>query len=169
MRVFLGIGNVVTNLVMDEALDYILLVSAHDYAADLCVIWFGKEILRLCWIPAVFERNKVVLLIAGRVVGMRHAPGGIDFSRGWVDELRPCLMDSIPVFRELFHFQLGRVFGWRPDLLRAPLAVADVALDVLLRDLWIRCTRSHRRVRVDFRRTDTDGWRPSTMRQEDAG
>ncbi len=63
-------GNVVANLIMDEALDDILLVRPHDYAPHVRVIRFGEEILRVCRIPAVFERNKVLFLVAGEVVGV---------------------------------------------------------------------------------------------------
>ena len=116
---------------MDEALDDVLLVSAHDYPADPSVVWLGKEVLRVRRMSAVFEGNKVVFLVAGHVVGMRHAPGGIDLPRAWVDELRPCLMDSVPVFPKLFPLQLARVSCRGPYQLRAPLAVADVVLDSL--------------------------------------
>ena len=51
---------------------------------------------------------------------------------------------------------------------RAPLAVADVVLDVLLRDLRVRRPWSPNRVRVNVRRANAAGLRPSTVRQEDA-
>jgi hypothetical protein len=73
----------------------------------------------------------VVFFVAGHVVGMRNAPGGIDLPRVWVDELRLCLMDSVPVFPKLFPLQLARVSCRGPYQLRAPLAVADVVLDSL--------------------------------------
>jgi hypothetical protein len=129
---------------MNEGLDDILLVSAHNHAADTRVIGFGPEVPRVCRISAVFEGNKVVLLMTGHVVGMRHAPGGIDLPRAWIDELRPRLMDSVPVFPKLFPFQPARVFRRGSYQLRAPLAVADIVLDVLLRDLRIRCPRGPR-------------------------
>ena len=169
VRVFLGIGNVVTDFVMDESLDDIFLVSARDYPTDLRVIWLRPEVPGISLIAAVFEGNKVVFLIAGWVVGMRHAPGGINLPRFWIDELRPCLMHSVPVFPKLFPFQLARVLRWRPDLLRAPVAVADVILDVLLGDIRVRSTRRPNRVRIDFRRANAAGLSPSPMRQEDAG
>jgi hypothetical protein len=100
---------------------------------------------------------------------MRHALGGIDFARFWIDELRPCLMDSIPVFPKLFPFQPARVFRRGPDLLRAPLPIADVVLDIPLRDLRVRCSWSPHRVRIDVRRANAAGLSPSTLRQEHAG
>jgi hypothetical protein len=87
---------------MDEALDDILLASAHDCPAPPSVVWLGPEVPRIRRIPAVFEGNEVVFFVAGHVVGMRNAPGGIDLPCAWVDELRPCLVDSVPVFAKLF-------------------------------------------------------------------
>jgi hypothetical protein len=169
VRVFLGMGNVVANLIMDEALDHILLVSAHDCAADTRVIWLWPEVPRVCRIPAVFERNKMVLLIAGHIVGMRNAPGGIDLPCAWIGELRPCLMHSVAVFPKLLPFQLARVLRWRPNLLRAPSAIADGILNFLLRDLRVRCRWCPRRIRVDVRRANATGLSLSRMRHEDAG
>jgi hypothetical protein len=137
-------------MVMDKILDHILLVSAHDYAAHGRVIWLGPEVSRVRGVTAVFEGNKMVFLITSHVVGMRHAAGRIDLARVLVDDLRRWLMDSVPVFPELFHFQLVRVCGWRPNLLRAPLAVADVVLDVRLGDLRIRCPQSPNWVRLEM-------------------
>jgi len=83
---------------------------------------------------------------------MRHAPDGVDFPRAWVDELRPCLMDSVTVFPKLFLLHLARVTGWGPNLLRAPFAATNVVPDVLLRDLRVRCPWSPRGIRKDVRR-----------------
>jgi hypothetical protein len=52
-------GNVVANLVMNEALDYVLLVGSHDYATHMRVKWFGKEIPRVSGISAVFKRYQM--------------------------------------------------------------------------------------------------------------
>jgi hypothetical protein len=68
---------------------------------------------------------------------MGHAPGGIDLARAWIDEFCPCLMDGVPVLAKLSPFQPARVFRRGTDLLRAPMKVADVVLDILLRDLGI--------------------------------
>src|ERR1035437_6248048 len=114
-------GNVVANFVVDEALDDIFLVSAHNYPANLRVIRLGPEIPWVCRVSAVFEGNKVVFLVAGHVVGMRNAPSCIDLPRVWIDEFGPYLMDSVPVFPKLSPLQLARVFRWWPDLFRAPL------------------------------------------------
>ena len=83
--------------------------------------------------------------------------GRIDLPRIWIDELPPCLMNSIAVFPKLFSFQLGCVFHRWPDLLRAPMDVAAVVLDVLLRDLRICRLRSPHGVGVDFRRAAAVG------------
>ena len=148
---------------MDEGLDDIFLVSAHDCAADPRVIWLGPEIPWVYGVAAVFERNQVVFLIAGRVVRMRHAPSGVDLSRPRIDEFGPGLMDWIPVFLKLL-----RVVRWRPNQLRAPVPVADVFLDVPLRDLRIRRSRSSRPVRIDVRRTDAVGLGHGHVRRENA-
>ena len=79
-------------------------------------------------------------------------------------ELRPRLMHSVPVFPKLFPLQLARAFHWRTNLLRGPLAVADVVPNVLLRDARIRCSRSPFGVGVDVRRADTAGLSRSAMR-----
>ena len=63
------------NLVVDEALDDILLMSADDDAAHVRVIRFGKEIPWVRGVSAVFQGNEVVFFVASHVVGMRHAPG----------------------------------------------------------------------------------------------
>jgi hypothetical protein len=55
---------------------------------------FGPEILRVFWIAAVFEGDKVVFLVAGWVIGVRNAPGSIDFSRVWVDKHLPVHLKS---------------------------------------------------------------------------
>ncbi len=81
---------------MDEALDDILLVSPHNHAADARVVRLGPEVPRVGRISAVLKRNEVVFLVAGHVVGMRHAEGGIDLPCPWVDDLRPRLMDGVP-------------------------------------------------------------------------
>ena len=141
-----------------KALDDILLVSAHDRAADLRVIRLGPEVPRVRGVAAVFEGNKVVFLVAGHVVGMRNAPGGIDLSRVRVDELRPCLMDSVPVFPKLLPLQLARVFRRGPDQLRAPVAVAYGVPDVLLRDLRVRSARTSSRGRGRFQRGRCGGF-----------
>ena len=52
---------------------------------------------------------QVVFLVAGHVIGMRNASGGIDLPRVGVDEFCPCLMDGVPVFPKLFPLQLARV------------------------------------------------------------
>jgi hypothetical protein len=51
------IGYVVANLVVDEALDHVLLVCAHDYAADARVIRLRPEFPRVLRVAAVFERD----------------------------------------------------------------------------------------------------------------
>ena len=129
-------------------------MSAHDHAAHVRVIWLGPEVPRVGGVASVFERNEVVLLVAGHVVGMRHAAGRVDLPRGCVDKLRPRLMHGVPVFPKLLPLQPARVFGWGPDDLRAPLGVADVVLDVPLRHLRVRGSWSPRGVRVDVRRAD---------------
>src|ERR1035438_7640088 len=93
----------------------------------------------------------MVFFVTGHVVGMRNAPGGIDLPRVWVDKFRPCLLDRVPVFSELFPPQLARVSRWRPDLLCTPLAGANVVPDVGLGNLRVRCPRSPYRVGIDFR------------------
>src|ERR1035438_8794471 len=156
-------GNVVANLIVDEALDDVFLVCPHDDAAHMRVIGFGKEISWIRRVAAVFQGYQVVLLIAGHVVGMSHAPGGIDLSRVGIDEFCPALMDSVPVLPKLFPFQLACVCRWRPNLLCAPLAGTDVVLDVVLRDIRVRCPWSPNRVRINPRRANPVGWRRSTM------
>ena len=73
-------GNVIANLIMDEALDDILLMSAHDDPAYVRVIWLRPQVPWVRRISAVFEGNKMVLLITSHVVGMRNAPGAIDLA-----------------------------------------------------------------------------------------
>src|ERR1017187_5906534 len=94
-------GNVIANLIVDEALDNVFLVGPHDDAANMSVIRFGKKIPWIHRVAAVFQGYQVVFFIAGHVVGMRHAPGGIYLSRVWIDEFRPGLMDSVPNIRPL--------------------------------------------------------------------
>ena len=110
----------------------------------------------------------MVLLVTGHVVGMRHAPGGIDLSRAWVDELRPRLMDGVPVFPKLRPLQIARISCRRPYQLRAPAAVADGVADVLLRDLRVRSARRPHGVGVDFRRADAAGLSRGRTRLENA-
>jgi hypothetical protein len=110
----------------------------------------------------------MVLLIARHVVGMRHAPGRVHFSRALVDKLRPRLMDGVAVFPKLLPLQPATVFGRGADQLGAPLGVADVVLDVPLRDLRVRGSRRPRRVRVDVRRADATGLGRRYMRQDHA-
>ena len=95
-------GNVIADFVMDETLNYILLMSADDDAAHVGVIRFGKEIPSVRWMSPVFQGNKVVLLIAGHVIGMHYAPGGIDLPRIGIYEFRPGLVDGVPVSPKLF-------------------------------------------------------------------
>ena len=93
--------NVMANFIVDEALDDILLVSAHDDAAHVGVVGFGKEI---SWVRGMTPGSKgyqVVLLIAGHIVGMYNAPRGIDLTCAGVDEFSPSLMDSVPVSPKL--------------------------------------------------------------------
>src|ERR1035438_8028762 len=161
-------GNVIANLITDEALDDIFLVSAHDDAAHVRVIRLGKEIP---WVRGMDPGSKgyqVVLLIAGHIVGMYNAPRGIDLTCAGVDEFSPSLMDSVPVSPKLFPLQPARVSRGGPYQLRAPLAVADVVLDVVLRDIRVGSARSHRAVRINLRRANAAGftWRP--VRQENA-
>src|ERR1039457_5208185 len=105
----------ITNLIVDEALDDVFLVCPHDDAAHMRVIGFGKEISWIRRVAAVFQGYQVVLLIAGHVVGMSHAPGGIDLSRVGIDEFRPALMDSVPILSKLLSFQLARILRRWPD------------------------------------------------------
>jgi len=51
-------GDAVANLVVDESLDDILLVSAHDHAAHVRVIWLGPEVPWVRGVAAVFEGNE---------------------------------------------------------------------------------------------------------------
>jgi len=125
-------------------------LSAHDDAAHVRVVRLGPEVPRVRGV-AVFEGNKMVLLVAGHVVGMRHAAGRFHLADAWVDKLRPCLVDGVPVFPKLLPFQLARVFRRGPYQLRAPPAVAD---GVLLGDLRICSARSPHRVGVDIGRSD---------------
>jgi|ERR1017187_9420771 hypothetical protein len=95
-------GNVVANLIMDETLDDILLVSTDDDAAHVRVVCLGKEV---SWVRGMAPGSKgyqVVLLIAGHVIGMHNAPSGIDLTCAGVDEFRPGLVDGVPVFPKLF-------------------------------------------------------------------
>ena len=139
---------------MDESLDDIFLVRAHDDPTNLRVIRLRPEISWVCWVAPVFEGNEVVFFVAGWIVGMRHAPGGIDLSRVWIDELCPCLMDSIPVFLKLLSLQPVGIIRRGPDQPRAPMAIANVVLDVPLRDLRVSGARSLDGVGVDFRAAD---------------
>ena len=151
---------------MDEGLDDVLLVSAHDYASDLSVVRLWPEVSWVGWITPVFERNEVVLLVAGHVVGMRQAPGGIDPPGAWVDKLRSCLVHPVPIFPKLLSLQLARVSCRGSDKLRAPMAIADGVPDVPLRDLRVRRSWSPRRVRIDFRRADAAGLARGRLRQK---
>ena len=161
-------GNVVADLVVDKTFDDILLMSPHDDAAHMSVIGLGKEISWVRRVATVFQGYQVVLLIASHVVGVRHAPSRIDLSRAGVDKFRPCLVDSIPVFPQLFPLQLARVSRGGSYQLRASLAVADVVPNFLLRDLRVRSPWSPHGVGVDFRRTDAVGLRLRPVRQKDA-
>jgi len=95
---------------MDERLDDILLMSAHDCAAHVRFVCLGAEVPRVPRVAVVFERDKVVLLVAGHVVETRRAPGRIDLPRAWVDKLRPCLVHGVPVLAELLPLQPACVF-----------------------------------------------------------
>jgi len=177
---FLGAGDAVANFVVDEILDHILLASAHDDAAHVRVVcvasrlepprpgeWLGPQVSRVRGVAGVFERDEVVLLVAGQVVGTRHAPGRIDLPCGWVDEFRPCLMDSVAVFPKLLSLQPARVPRRGLDELGAPLGIADIVfIDVPLRDLRVRGSRRPRGVRVDFRRADAAGLGLGRLRQK---
>ena len=99
---------------------------------------------------------------------MHHAPSGIDFTCAWIDEFSSGLMDSVPVFPELFPFQPARVFRWWPYQFRAPLAGADVVRDVVLGDIRVRRTRGHRGVRINLRKANAAGLRLSPLRHEEA-
>ena len=91
-------GNVIANLIVDEALNDVLLMRANDDAAHVGVIGFGKEIPWVRGIAAVFKRYEVVFLITGHVVGVRHAIGRIDLSRVGIDKFRPGLCaSSVPL------------------------------------------------------------------------
>jgi hypothetical protein len=70
----------------------------------------------------------VILLVAGHVVGMCHAPGGVHFSRAWVDKLRSRLVHGVPGFPKLLPLQPVRVFGWGPDEFRAPQGLQMLSL-----------------------------------------
>lgn len=147
--------DVIANLIVDEALDDILLVRSHYHASNLSVIRLGKEISRVRGVATVFEGNKVVFLIAGHVVGVHHASGCVNLSRILIDEFRPWLMDGILVFPKLLPLQLAGVFRWGADFLRAPSAVTDIVLNILLPDIGVRGTGSQSRVRVNVRWANT--------------
>jgi len=78
------------NLIVDEALDHILLVSAHDDAADHRVVGLRPKVPWVGGVPAVFQGNQVVFLIAGHVVGMHCAPGGISRTDGETSRTASC-------------------------------------------------------------------------------
>ena len=48
-------GDVIANLIMDEAFDGILLVSAHDCAAHMRVKWFGPKVPWVCRVAAILQ------------------------------------------------------------------------------------------------------------------
>src|ERR1017187_10609893 len=106
--------NVIANLIVDETLDDILLVRPHDHATHVRVIRFRKEIPWVCGVATVFKGYQVVFLITCHVIGMRHAPSGIDLTCAGIYEFRPCLMNYVPVLTKLFPLQLARVCRWWP-------------------------------------------------------
>ena len=61
-------GNVIANLIVDEALDYVFLVCADDYAAHMRVIRFGKKIPGIRRVAAVFQGYQMVFFVTGHVV-----------------------------------------------------------------------------------------------------
>jgi hypothetical protein len=150
VRGFLGLGNVTADFVVDEFLHDILLASAHDAAADPSIEWLRPEVLRVHRIPPGLKRNQMVFFVAGHVIGMGHAPNGIDLLRAPVDEFRSCLMDGIAVLAQLLPLELARVFPWGPDLLRGPLTIADGFLDVALGDVRVCSAWGHYGVWIKF-------------------
>ena len=58
---------------------------------------------------AVFNRDQMVLLVAGYIVGMRHAAGDVDFAGDWIDQFRSRLMDPVSILPKLFPFRSVRV------------------------------------------------------------
>lgn len=103
---------------------------------------------------ADFKRDQMVLLVAGHIVGMRHAAGDVDFAGDSIDQFRSRLMDRVFVLPKLFPFRSARVSRSRPDQPRAPVSVADVVLDVVRGDRWVWCRWSHHRIRVDAHGAD---------------
>jgi len=85
-EVFLGYGMSYQN---SSWMICIALVPTHDYPTNHRVISLGPMVPAVFWITAVFEGNKVVLLIAGWIVGTSQAPDSIDLPNCWIDELRP--------------------------------------------------------------------------------
>jgi len=77
---------------MDECLDYVFLVSAHDCATDPSIVCLWPEVPRVRGVATVLQRNQVVLLIACWVVGVRRTSRSIDLARVWIDKLRPRLL-----------------------------------------------------------------------------
>src|ERR1017187_4176839 len=114
---------------MDETLNDIFLMSAHNHATHVCVVGLGKKIPGVSGVAAVFQGYEMVFLVASHAVGMRHAPGGIGLPGVWIDEFRPGLVDRVPIVSNLPPLQLARVRRWWPDQLRAPLAGANGAVD----------------------------------------
>ena len=89
------------------------------------------------WDRRRFQARSGVLLVTGHVVGMRHAAGSVELPRAWVDQFCSRLVDGVPVFPKLSPLQLARVTRRGPYQPRAPVAVADVVLDVLLSDFGV--------------------------------
>ena len=75
-------------------------------------------------------------------------------------------MDGVSVFPKLLSLKPARVFRRGSDELRAPLWVADVVLDVPLRDLRVRSPRRPHGVRVDVRRAEAAVLGRGSVRQE---
>ncbi len=137
VRIRLCAWDIMAYFVVDEALNHIFLVSAHNGAADPGVVRLGPEVARVHWVAPIFERNQVVLLVARHVVGVGHAAGGINLAGTRVDEFRPRLVHGVAVFPKLLPLQFARIFRRGPNDPGAPLPIADVVLDVPLSDVRI--------------------------------